>query len=449
MAWFGKKGKEAKGKVAPSGGLSFNRVQVVSKPEILEKLLKGIKEEVVETDVARDKLKAASLVSGRGRGSIYTYIMYNFKKGPRPVVTVSFPRSQTGGNFVPADNPLEPGESIEFTYSMSLPEADGNTLYFSGRGAYLQTAIYIPNPEDANKPWIASREITEKKKGAGALKQGEEVLQVRVDQLTVYPHGPESFTNDQFGPYIFAPKLYVLAGGGVWAKRGGVGYFEGIPDDLSKYLDKVEEMKTISGITLVEFGVDQITMLVNERLLYGIEQDSLLPSVLKKPNDHLQQINSGLGFLLKFEVADGVKELIMRTFPQKVGKEVEIYLPLTLGFLTEAEPPKERVVFQVFPRDLIVEINPARRKTALGLKFVPPFTLHPNAEDQNTYRKLMVAIGQRIKDDARPEEERNKLASVQAQVMQRREQTKGKYVDEKMKKAFQSRQEARKRKDQA
>ena len=63
MAWFGKKGKEAKGKVAPSGGLSFNRVQVVSKPEILEKLLKGIKEEVVETDVARDKLKAASLVS--------------------------------------------------------------------------------------------------------------------------------------------------------------------------------------------------------------------------------------------------------------------------------------------------------------------------------------------------------------------------------------------------
>ena len=143
-----------------------------------------------------------------------------------------------------------------------------------------------------------------------------------------------------------------------------------------------------------------------------------------------------------------MKELIMRTFPQKVGKEVEIYLPLTLGFLTEAEPPKERAIFQVFPRDLIVEINPARRKTAPGLKFVPPFTLHPNAEDQNTYRKLMVAIGQRMKDDARPEDERNKLASVQAQVMQRREETKGKRVDEKMKKAFQSRQEARKRKDQ-
>ena len=78
---------------------------------------------------------------------------------------------------------------------------------------------------------------------------------------------------------------------------------------------------------------------------------------------------------------------------------------------------------------------------------MPPFTLHPNAEDHNTYRKLMVAIGQRMKDDSRPDEEKAKLASVQAQVAQRREETKGKYVDENMKKAFQARQEARKRKD--
>ena len=104
-------------------------------------------------------------------------------------------------------------------------------------------------------------------------------------------------------------------------------------------------------------------------------------------------------------------------------------------------------MFQLFPRDLTVETNPSRRKKNPGIKFVPPFTLHPNAEDQNTYRKLMVAIGQRMKDDSRPDEEKNKLANVQAQVAQRREETKGKYVNEKMKKAFQSRQEARKRKE--
>ena len=142
-----------------------------------------------------------------------------------------------------------------------------------------------------------------------------------------------------------------------------------------------------------------------------------------------------------------VKEIIMRTYPQKVGKEVEIWLPLTLGQVTDMEPPKKRVVFQIFPRDLVQETNPQRRKSHPGLRFVPPFTLHPNPEDQNTYRKVMVAIGQRLKDDARPEDERNKLASVQAQVAQRREETKGKRVDENLRKAFQARQEAKKRQE--
>ncbi len=447
-----KKSKEIKkGKPAQASPASaFNRVQVVSKPETLSGLLKGLREETVTSEVSRQKLKAASLISGRGEGTIHNFTMYNFKSGPKPVVVIGFPRSTKGGNFVPADMPLDPGEAIEFSYSMALPEADGNTLYFTARGTYLQTAIYIPNADDPSKPWVASREVTEQKKGASGINRGEEVLQIRVDQLTVYPSGPETFTGDQFAPYIFSPQLYMISGGGVWAKKGGNGYFESIPDDLTKYFEKEEReerLKLITGVTLVEFGVDSITMLVNESLLRGIEHDRLLPSVLKKPNDNLQVINSCLGFLLRFELSDEIKELMMRTFAQKVGKEVEIWLPLTLGHLTEAEPPKERAAFQIFPRDLTQENNPQRRKKNPGIKFVPPFTLHPNPEDQNTYRKLMVSIGQRMKDDARPEEERNKLASVQAQVAQRREETKGKYVDENMKKAFQARQEARKRKD--
>ena len=53
-----------------------------------------------------------------------------------------------------------------------------------------------------------------------------------------------------------------------------------------------------------------------------------------------------------------------------------------------------------------------------------------------------------MKDDSRPDEEKAKLASVQAQVAQRREETKGKRVSENVKKAFSSRQEAKKRKEE-
>ena len=453
MNLFGKK-KTKSASTGKSAGASkaapFSRVQIFSKPEAIAALLKGVREETISAEVSRQKLKAASLVSGRGTATLHNYQLAKFKSGPRPVAVVGYPKAKPGGNFVPADNPLEPGESIELTYEMALPQAGGNTLYFSLRGVYIQTAIYIPNAEVPHKPWVASREVTEKKLGEKGIRQGEEVLQIRTDQITVYPNAPESFTGDQIAPYVFSPVVYVVSGGGMWAKKV-TDYFEGVQDPIEKHLEDLENkelLKTISGVNLVDFGVDTITMIVNNPILEDVEHDNLLPSMRRKPNDHLPQLNSCLGFLLKFEVNDDVKELLMRTFAQKIGKEVEVYLPLTLGHLTEAEPPKERIVFQIFPRDLVQETNPARRKSsAMGLKFMPPFTLHPNAEDQNTYRKLMVAIGQRIKDDSRPEEERNKLASVQAQVAQRREETKGKYVDENMRKAFLARQEARKRRE--
>ena len=423
MNLFGSK-KKAKAKKAPSSSKpNFNRVQVLSKPEVLNVVLKGLRDGNVSTDVSRLKLKAASLVSGRGEAEIRTFMMYSFKSGPRPVAIISFPKSTKGGNFVPADNPMEAGEAIEFKYCMPLDEADGNELFFTAKATYLQAALFIPNAKDPSKPWIGSREATEKKLGAGGLKQGEEVLQVRIDQATTFPNAPESFSGDQIEPYVFSAELHVLGGGGVWAKRGGAGYFESIPDTLDKYMEKIEEKKVVTGVQLIDFGVDEISMFVSQNLLTDIDHDFLTPSVLKKPNDNLQKINTACGFLLKFEIADEIKELMMRTFSQKVGKEVEIWLPLTQ------------------------ETNPQRRKKFPGVKFVPPFTLHPNPEDQNTYRKLMVAMGQRMKDDSRPDEEKNKLASVQASIAARHEETKGKYVDENMKKAFSARREAKRRQD--
>ena len=235
----------------------------------------------------------------------------------------------------------------------------------------------------------------------------------------------------------------------MWAKKVA-DYFEGIQDDIHKHLEELEKkenLKTIENVQLIDFGVDSISMFTPGKLLSGIEHDKLMPSMLKKPNDNLMPLNSCIGYLLKFEVADEIKELLMRTFGQKAGKEVEVWIPLTLGNIQEAEPPKERVAFQIFPRDLVQETDPRKRNKSLGLKFMPPFTLHPNAEDHNTYRKLMVAIGQRIRDDSKPEEEKNKIASVQASVAQRQTETKSQRVDENMRKAFMKRVEAKKRKE--
>ncbi len=446
MALFGGKKKAPK----KAAGINFSRVQVFSKAEALNALLKGLKEQQVQSNVARLKLKAASLVSGRGTATIFNYQLLNFKAGPRPALVVGRPKALPGGNFIPADNPLELGEKIEVSYELPLAQAGGNTIFFTAACTFLQEAIFISNAQ-TGKPWIGSRDTTEKKLGEGALKQGEEVLQVRVDKITCFPNAPEAFTSDQFDPYIFKPVLYCITGGGMWAKKVA-DYLEGIQDDIHKHLEemeKKEQLKTITNVKLIDLGVDNISLFTPGSLLSGIEHDKLMPSMFKKANDNLMPLNSCIGFILKFEVADEIKELLMRTFAQKAGKEVEVWLPLTLGNIQEAEPPKERVAFQIFPRDLVQETDPRKRNKSLGLKFMPPFTLHPNAEDHNTYRKLMVAIGQRIKDDSRPDEEKNKIASVQASVAQRQSETKGQRVDEDMRKQFQKRVDAKKRKEAA
>ena len=50
MNLFGgkKKAKEAKPSASGGGGISFSRVQVVSKPEVVGKLLRGVKEQTID-----------------------------------------------------------------------------------------------------------------------------------------------------------------------------------------------------------------------------------------------------------------------------------------------------------------------------------------------------------------------------------------------------------------
>ena len=71
--------------------INFSRVQVFSKAEVLNALLKGLKDQQVQSSVARLKLKAASLVVGRGTATIFNYQILNFKAGPRPAVVVGRP----------------------------------------------------------------------------------------------------------------------------------------------------------------------------------------------------------------------------------------------------------------------------------------------------------------------------------------------------------------------
>ncbi|MBT3602687.1 MAG: hypothetical protein HN521_06420, partial [Candidatus Latescibacteria bacterium] len=94
----GNKKKAVAKKAEASAKPNFNRIQVVSKPAILNSLLKGLREDNITAHVSRIKLKAASLVSGRGDATIHTYSMYKFKSGPKPVLVMTMPRSTKGGN---------------------------------------------------------------------------------------------------------------------------------------------------------------------------------------------------------------------------------------------------------------------------------------------------------------------------------------------------------------
>ena len=321
------------------------------------------------------------------------------------------------------------------------------SLNFTAKGAYLATSIYVTQD---GKPWTGSREMAEKVFGKEYMVRGEEVIEIRIADVSAFSQRASAITRDVLANYIFTPGLYVLPGGGPWSKRspGSGRFFEGIPADIPTYLEKTEGVKDIlSGLALVECGVDTLSVTHADLILEGVDHEAARPIILRDPNKYTKEINAGLGFLLVFEVSDPIREAMMRTFPNKAGKEPQVYLPLILDKTIQLSTGGWRYNFTIFPRDLVEDRGAQRKRGGLGLKFAPPYALHPRSEDQNTYRKLMIAIGQRTTDDAKPENERARIASVASAMEARQREMHDKFVDDKTKQAFLKRQEVRKQKD--
>ena len=316
-----------------------------------------------------------------------------------------------------------------------------------GKGYFLRKSFYIAeNPQNPGKPWTGPREEAVEQFSKDMVVAGEDIIEVRVDSVTSFPNGPGSLRKDVLDRYLSEATLYVLPGGGAWNQKSNQGnFYDGIQHPLDKFLSK-DNVKILEQVSLEEFGnLGDISVLIKEQLLADVDHEVARPSVIKKPNDYLRDINVAIGFLISFKMDYDIKETLMRNVPNKVGAEDEVYLPLFLERVNDAKE-KFRVSFRLFPRDLVEERG--RNKSELGLKFMPPYALHPGAENHNTYSKLLIALSQRFREDEKPEEDKLKSEKLVASVQQRINEQKDKFVDEKVKSAFQDRAAAKKRQDE-
>ena len=176
----------------------------------------------------------------------------------------------------------------------------------------------------------------------------------------------------------------------------------------------------------------------------GVEHDKIREVMVKKPNDYLREINTTVGFLLHFQMTDGIKDMVIRTLPDKAGKENDVFLPLMLESVADSVE-RYRVTFRVFPRDLVE--NRSRNRMDSGLHFKPSNTLHPGSENQVIFSKLLIALSQHFREDEKPDEEKLKSEKLQASVQARISEQSHKFTDKKIKSAFQNRVEAKKRED--
>ena len=441
-----KDGKTNKAAPAKKERKPFSTVEVFSKPALMAPLFEGFKAGEVSADIVRPRMMAESVEHGRGRCIIRHFSFRKFKDQARAVFFITVPSGVGGGSFEPTDRLLKPGEQIQLSYTIEVEGAE-RPLYFMGKGYFLRKSFYVSeDPTNPNKPWIGPRDVATETLPKNLVVGGDDVVELRIDSVTSFPSGPGSLRRDVLDRYLSQPKLYVIPGGGGWNQKSTQGnFFDSIKDPLDKYITK-ENIKVIEPVILDEFGnLGDVSVLIKELLLGNLEHELARPAVVKNPNDYLREINLHIGFLLHFKMAEEVKESVMRTFPKKAGKEDDVFLPLLLERVTDARE-QYRLVFRVFPRDLIEE----RSRTSMdrGLKFMPPYALHQGAENHNTYSKLLIAMSQRFHEDEKPEDEKLKSEKLVASVQKRMADQKHKFVDEKMKSAFQSRVAAKKRKDE-
>ena len=424
----------------------FSSVEVFTKPGLMQPLFSGFREGEVACDLVRPRMLTESVEHGRGRGIIRHFSFRKFKDQPRAVFFITWSKGVAGGSFEPAERLLNAGEQLQLTYTVDI-EGASKPVYFVGKAYFLRKSYYVAeNPANPGKPWTGAREEAQEKLPKDAFVTGEDIIEVRVDSVTSMPNGPGVIRRDILERYLSNAQLYCIPAGGAWAQRSTQGnFFKNIRDPLDKYLVK-EGVKHIERVTLDEFGnLGDVTVLIKEQLLAGIEHDALRTMMIKKPNDHLREINTVVGFLLYFKMTEDVKEAIMRTFNKKVGKEEEIYLPLMLERVADSKE-QYRITFRVFPRDLVEERS--RNSMERGLQFMPPYTLHPGSENQNTYSKLLIALSQHFREDEKPEEDKLKSEKLVASVQNRIAEQSHKFTDDKMKSAFKGRVEAKKRKDE-
>lgn len=432
---------------APGTAARFARPEVFSKAADLAVLFAGFRTQEISAEVLRPRLQVESVEHGRGQGIVKNFTFRKFKEEPHAVVFMATPRSSGGGIFEPTDRLLTPGEQVRVSYTMIVEGAD-QPVFFLAKGFFLRKSFYIPeDPQNPGKCWTGSREEAGKKFSKDIAVGGDDVMELRLDTVNSFPHGPGKVYRDVLSRYLSEVKLFVLPGGGGWSQKSTQGnFFESIRDPLDKYLAR-EGVKTIDKVTLDEFAnLGEVTVLIKEQLLGRMDPEAVRLSLVKSPNEHLGEINAKLGFLLRFKLADEVAEPLMRAYPNKAGAQNEVYLPLVLDRVMDARE-QYRVSFRIFPRDLVEERG---RKTAeRGLKFMPPYALHPGAENHNTYSKLLIILSQRFREDEKPDEEKLKSAKLQASVSQRISAQRGQFVDEKLKSAFQERVAAKKRQEES
>lgn len=425
---------------------SFAHPEVFNKPKDLQSLFSPFRETEVNAEIIRPRMQKESVEHGRGQGLLRYYTFRKFGEVPKAVVFMNQPRSRTGGAFEPTDRLLSPGEDVRLTYTTTVDGADG-PIYFLAKGFFLRKSFYVPqDPSKPDRPWTGPREEAEKSLPKDAVVRGEDVIEIRIDSVNSFPGGVGRTDRNVLDRYLSGPKLYIIPGGGGWNQKSTQGnFFNGIRDPLDKYLER-EDLKTIESVTLDYFeNSGNVTVLIKERLLADVQHEVARPSVVKNPNDNLGEINVKLGFLLYFRMDEGISESLARSFPQKAGKEVDVFLPLLLDRVADARE-QFRVTFRVFPRDLVEERG--KKTMERGLKFMPPYALHQGSENQNTFSKLLILLNQRFHEDEKPEDEKLRSEKLKSSVDQRIAERKSHFTDEKVKSAFQDRVAAKKRKEE-
>ena len=423
----------------------FAGVEVYSKPGLMQPLFAGFREVEVTGDIIRPRMLTESVENGRGRGIIRNFTFRKFKNQPKAVFFVSWPKGVAGGSFEPTDRLLKPGEPISVSYTVEIEGAD-KAIFFVGKAYFLRKSFYVAeNPANPGKPWTGPRDEAKEKLPKDVLVGGEDIIEIRVDSVTSMPNGAGRVPRDILERYLSAAKLYVIPGGGAWAQRSTQGhFFKNMREPLDKYLQK-EGIKLIENVSLEDFAnMGDVTMMVNVGLLSEIDHDNIHKRMVKKPNDYLREINTNVGFLLHFQMAEEIKDVVIRTLSDKVGRETDVYLPLVLEYVADSVE-QYRVTFRVFPRDLVE--NRSRNSMERGLHFKPPNTLHPGSENQAVFSKLLMALSQRFREDEKPDEEKLKSEKLQASVQARISEQSHKFTDDKIKSAFQDRVAAKKRQD--